>query len=645
MIAFLVGITIILLIATVITIASIFGNKERENLDKATKLAAKASIENSSKVNVINTSLNDENKENEETKNIDYYKANKLDKEHENAYGKLNLPASREDYEQINYKELFNETDDHFLYVSDLHIIHKIELDYPEDCFPLKQKELYEYINKIAKKFVKSINLDDKNYSYNIIFDGDITSDLNIFEMFFECYSKNLNELYEFGSKRIRTFVILGNHEFWDAYISGCKDVNEVKKEYKNILDEFGIVLLQNDVYFPYKEGRIISLNNVTNSKIEKINKYFLECPYAIFGGVGFSGKNSNFNVDYGLYDTFKLTREDEIKESQIVEDIHNLLAKITPNKRKVVFVTHMQISDWGNIKIQPNFYYVVGHNHINKLSLEESVNIFGDNQLGYKSKSYQFKYFVLNCDINVFESFIDGVHEITKDEYARFNQYFHKIVSFNAKVEKVLLVKRNNCYMFFAIQNKKLYYLRGGTLKSTKHQDPNYFYDNIVDYCNSVKNFMNDYLIAQNKISTEIKKIKGDGKVHGCIIDIDFFNHIFFNPFDLSLTPYTAISKTKKDIYKNIPSLLKYEVPSIYKNYDKLIERKTNELSIIGSNSMTISNKTTYDKTTEIYNISQKIMDFQTICRSNIVKIWDDSIMNLKPKKVEVNDEIKLLK
>ena len=73
-------------------------------------------------------------------KHIDFQKANKLDEEHEKVYGKLNLPSPREDYEQIKFTEIFNETDDHFLYVSDLHIIHKIELDFPEDKFPLKKK-------------------------------------------------------------------------------------------------------------------------------------------------------------------------------------------------------------------------------------------------------------------------------------------------------------------------------------------------------------------------------------------------------------------------------------------------------------------------------------------------------------------------
>ena len=40
-------------------------------------------------------------------------------------------------------------------------------------------------------------------------------------------------------------------------------------------------------------------------------------------------------------------------------------------------------------------------------------------------------------------------------------------------------------------------------------------------------------YRNALKTISKEIRAFGGNGNIHGCIIDIDFFNHIYVNPFD----------------------------------------------------------------------------------------------------------------
>ena len=55
------------------------------------------------------------------------------------------------------------------------------------------------------------------------------------------------------------------------------------------------------------------------------------------------------------------------------------------------------------------------------------------------------------------------------------------------------------------------------------------------------VKNPLAPYLEIQKGIAERIAMIGGRGKIHGCIIDIDWFNHIFVNPCDLKITPYWA--------------------------------------------------------------------------------------------------------
>lgn len=71
-----------------------------------------------------------------------------------------------------------------------------------------------------------------------------------------------------------------------------------------------------------------------------------------------------------------------------------------------------------------------------------------------------------------------------------------------------------------------------------------------------------------RKKIAGAIKKIGGDGRIHGCIIDINFFNHAYVNPIDLTVTGYWASDIFQKVIYPDIPSLLKGQCPQLYANY-----------------------------------------------------------------------------
>lgn len=51
----------------------------------------------------------------------------------------------------------------------------------------------------------------------------------------------------------------------------------------------------------------------------------------------------------------------------------------------------------------------------------------------------------------------------------------------------------------------------------------------------------MHDYHEALKHISNQIKKIGGDGRIHGCIVDIDEMNHVYLNPIDGRIICYWA--------------------------------------------------------------------------------------------------------
>ena len=77
----------------------------------------------------------------------------------------------------------------------------------------------------------------------------------------------------------------------------------------------------------------------------------------------------------------------------------------------------------------------------------------------------------------------------------------------------------------------------------------------------------------------SKLKKLGGSGWIHGCIIDIDYYNHVYVNPVDMTIRSYWASDIINKLVYPTVPSLLKAECPDLYANYLKLIKGEKSNL------------------------------------------------------------------
>ena len=137
---------------------------------------------------------------------------------------------------------------------------------------------------------------------------------------------------------------------------------------------------------------------------------------------------------------------------------------------------------------------------------------------------------------------------------------------------------------------------------------------DNVVKFLKFPIDTFTNY---QQEIANKIKKIGGSGNIHGSIIDIDFFNHLFINPIDLKITAYYATDIINKYIYKDLPSLLENHCPNLYLNYNQLIKNKT-FTPIILNQSSTILGK--YIET-DIYNSSREICKLKKITKNLLTK------------------------
>ncbi len=152
---------------------------------------------------------------------------------------------------------------------------------------------------------------------------------------------------------------------------------------------------------------------------------------------------------------------------------------------------------------------------------------------------------------------------------------------------------------------------------------------DNVISY---IKTPLDNFSNYQKQIATEIKAIGGSGNIHGAIIDIDFYNHIYVNPIDLTVTAYWASDIINKVIFDDTPTLLKSNCPILYSNYLKQIENKS-ETAIILTNS-TLIKAPQYYLDTDIYKASMEIKKMQKLS-SNILSIWiEPDRKRLKDKK-----------
>ena len=150
-----------------------------------------------------------------------------------------------------------------------------------------------------------------------------------------------------------------------------------------------------------------------------------------------------------------------------------------------------------------------------------------------------------------------------------------------------------------------------------------------MVNYAKSVKIYLGKYSEFQKSTSKEIKRIGGWGTIHGCIVDIDFYNHLYLNPIDGSVTPYNAESMVSKHVYSNVASLLKYCAPQLYENYIHLLEERHDDngstSAIVGADDA-IDNATVFVPDTDMYRVSKIIKGLQFTTKFNVVRLWNYS-------------------
>ena len=498
-------------------------------------------------------------------------------------------------------------------YISDIHLMHRIQ---NAKCHS-KEDVLY-----VLQKIVDSIVYE---VSSLLLIDGDVSSDFEIFELFVKMLSQTLRH-------SITVIFTLGNHELWSF---PDLSIDIIVSKYRTLLDEHGMYLLQNDILYKEANGsfsdgntglHLIKYEELCAMDNTQIVERLRSARYVILGGLGFSGYNMEFNADNGIYRK-TLDRAAEIKESQKFELLYNRLYPILNNKNTII-LTHTPKRDWSrDSEHQKNYIYVSGHTHRNFFYDDGEYRVYSDNQIGYHNDSPHLKSFLMDNDYDCFADYADGIYEITSEQYNDFYRGKNIAMNFQREVNILYMLKKNGYYCFIhEAQSGSLTILNGGAMKKLEGISVQYYYDNMDTMIATIKTPLNQYSALQKRIADIIMKIGGDGTIHGCIIDIDFNNHIYVNPIDLTVTGYWASDIINKVVYPSIPALLEKRCPSIFDQYVKLLEGNSeNPFALKKQTGIVPSPHKYFD--TDIYRASRELKKMQKLS-SNILSSWYESTL-----------------
>lgn len=507
-------------------------------------------------------------------------------------------PSAQSD--ELEYNKIY--------YVSDLHLLHRLHLN---KCIT------EEDIDYTIQNLILSILPRPFNYkSKMLLIGGDTSSDFNIFKRFVYW----LKQYIKPHQQNFQVIFTLGNHELWEFT---NHSLNSIVEKYRILLNKFDMHLLQNNLLYATGTG----IEEITEKELETISSDALfnrvkMASTIIFGGLAFAGKNNNFNANQGIYRK-TLSRQQEIEESAKFEALYDKICKNIPDKN-VIILTHTPKTDWsGNSTLQKKYVYVSGHSHKNYFYDDGDYRIYSDNQIGYFSNTISSKFFYLDKKYDIFERYADGIYEITADEYRNFYRGKNIQMTFTRPFHKLYMLKKNGYYMFvLQYDNGDLYILNGGNIKKLHLKSIEYFYNNMDKEIDAIQTPFKQFTKFQTEISDAVKAFGGSGNIHGAIVDIDYNNHIYVNPIDLTVTPYWAATMTYKIAYPSIPSLLKAQCPGLYLSYKRL-ENESTARQLIINNKLKIKEEEFYPDT-DIYQASMQVKKMQRL-NSNILTIWTD--------------------
>lgn len=521
------------------------------------------------------------------------------------------------------------ETDscDTYYYITDIHLEHQLDLTGKSiaDAEAMIEEKVAELVGSIPEVSRKDGIL---------LIGGDVSDSIVLDKIF---YQKLCSQW------RGEIVAILGNHELWDT--SSSSRVKTIISSYRSHIGAdntsnsffFGrFFMLENEVLVRYKgtDSTTLSESEILSASKEELSQIFQNSTQIILGGIGFSGREPKYNAAQGLYQT-TITPEEDVRLTARFSAVYDKVLECAA-ERPVIVLSHTPMSNWSSKHYNSNWIYVSGHTHQNALIREENgAAVFADNQVGYDPKPWHFKAFTLQRNLyDPFCSLPEGIHPVSVKDYLEFNRGQGIYVSDMRHAGEIYLIKRSGRYLFLLKYGEHLNLLEGGRRHAANHS-MEYFYENLPKYTDRLQQLFAPYFAAQHAISQEVKRFGGLGKIHGCIVDIDWFNHIYLNPRDGSISPYFAWDTETKHLFPDVRSLLSNSPvpPTLPDGSPMLLKFLSLDSPLLtqrsGANSdLAVSSELVLDRS--MYAPSRIMRSIQYAFDQNVVRIWNDRILEL---------------
>ena len=555
-----------------------------------------------------------------------------------------------------------------FFYITDLHL---------ESQLGLTGMTTDEIKGKVAQKVDEMLGgLSKEDMADGVLLvGGDVADSEEVAKIFFDAV------FFHFHGPII---FVLGNHELWDGctYANGksCqkRSIDEVVTAYKQFnKTKFGfeakMYCLENEVLVCYKNsmyqnsdefgvGRktagmprgglcVLTEEMLLNTSTDDLREFFDECSMIVLGGLGFCGLNPRYNADTGLFRD-RVSREEDVERSKRFRAVYDRVVSCADNKR-VVVLTHTQTEDWTTDAPHPNWVYVNGHTHQNGLvKTEDGVTVLYDNQVGYKPKKWHLNQFSLEQYYDPFEAWADGIYRITPQQYMDFNAGRGIQMEYFRQQGDIYALKQKGIYMFMLQYGLGLYLLRGGQKLNVFH-GLEYYAANLEKYVEKIQAAFRPYRNALDKIAAEVKRFGGSGYVHGSIVDIDYYNHIYLDPFDGYLMPYFALDVTDRREFRSVRELLESSpFPALGSDGTPMLSAYTKLLDAGGVSilaptvkeaALAVVPMEVLDEK-NIYAPSRVMKSIQYLLDKGVVRVWNDAVLSMPDRNALTETQPKLL-
>lgn len=287
------------------------------------------------------------------------------------------------------------------LYLSDLHLESQLGFTVrPHSDFKNPDTVLSEIKSRLSGIFKPYLHCEQ----LLILLAGDISANSLLSGLFVTALNEEIQ--LQLGSEvETRVLYVLGNHELWQQdFIANdtglCFGFSDVDTAISAYMSSCACPVLENSVILLDKHLRIIKfLSDTTFSglSVAELSELDAASEYIIFGGIGYSGLNKQFNaLNYPRLYAGMINPFDEPTLSLRFDSLYKYIVHLRNSgyfRQKPCFcVSHMPVTDWHTGTTAPDIYHISGHTHDNVLDLRNKI--YSDNQIGYKYCKWQFKSF-----------------------------------------------------------------------------------------------------------------------------------------------------------------------------------------------------------------------------------------------------------